>query len=152
MSNLKSTTETCYEFLIRTILEHAEGSNPDACLLWPFNKSKEGYGKLKHDGKHYRAHRVAYRLANGGEAMLKVLHRCDNPLVTIPSIFLRELRKIIVWTVMPRAEDAKGKRRNNVILTEEQVREIRATYKSHAPMTPNLPKSLASVVVPFTPW
>lgn len=55
---------------------------PDGCWLWlgRLNAQRGGYGYFSYGGKSYRAHRVAYELANGPipEGLL-VCHRCDNP-------------------------------------------------------------------------
>ena len=51
------------------------------CLLWVKSKSPSGYGKFRLNGKHERAHRVAF-IMGGGELSAEkpqVLHSCDNP-------------------------------------------------------------------------
>jgi len=47
---------------------------------WGGSKDKDGYGIFWLNGKNYRAHRIAYILANGQIPDGKfVLHCCDNP-------------------------------------------------------------------------
>ena len=61
----------------------AAWSVPDGeCLVWTGNKGRDGYGVMSIGRKQYRAHRVAYAVANGGllpEPEQKVCHRCDRP-------------------------------------------------------------------------
>lgn len=52
---------------------------PDECHEWTGLRNKDGYGKLKIDGKTVTAHRLAFRLANGHWPTPCCLHRCDNP-------------------------------------------------------------------------
>lgn len=39
--------------------------HPDLCLLWPFRSTHKGYGKIRHGGLSYPAHRVACETAHG---------------------------------------------------------------------------------------
>lgn len=49
------------------------------CLVWTWGKDKDGYGKLKWQGRDRRAHQVAHELAIGPiPEGLGVLHRCHN--------------------------------------------------------------------------
>lgn len=48
------------------------------CHLWTANIGKDGYGKIKVNGKTVRAHRMTWQLANGeipSDAL--ILHKCD---------------------------------------------------------------------------
>jgi hypothetical protein len=58
---------------------------PEACHIWTLGKDKNGYGEFKVSRVKYRAHRLAWELANGpiGDG-LWVLHRCDNPSCVNP--------------------------------------------------------------------
>lgn len=49
------------------------------CWLWAGRLNRHGYGELKVERKHVRAHRMAFAIANGeiGPGLL-VCHRCDN--------------------------------------------------------------------------
>ena len=50
------------------------------CIEWTGTKFKSGYGEVHHRGKHWRAHRLAWTMANGPiPDGLHVLHSCDNP-------------------------------------------------------------------------
>jgi hypothetical protein len=51
----------------------------DACWEWQGSIGSNGYGRLRHQGKTWLAHRIAYRLANGPiPAGMFVCHACDN--------------------------------------------------------------------------
>lgn len=55
--------------------------DPDACWEWQGGwRSSFGYGRFRHKGPQYSAHRVSYELHNGPiPDGLDVLHKCDNP-------------------------------------------------------------------------
>lgn len=50
------------------------------CLVWTGERDKDGYGRIRIDGRRIAAHRVAYEtwvgpIFKGGV----ILHTCDNP-------------------------------------------------------------------------
>ena len=59
----------------------------DAAECWPWLEGRfaSGYGSIWLEGKNKRAHRVAYLLANGYEALPCCLHTCDNPICCNPN-------------------------------------------------------------------
>jgi hypothetical protein len=69
MSRPKSITETRFEYLQRTVLEHLCSDTRDACLIWPFGQV-DGYGILAYRPDptqprltcSERTHRLAYFL------------------------------------------------------------------------------------------
>lgn len=66
---------------IASILETKSVPEPNTgCLLWCGGSDKDGYGKIKYEGKHSRAHRVAFAIVHGPipERML-IQHSCDTP-------------------------------------------------------------------------
>jgi hypothetical protein len=56
----------------RKFLEAALTSDTDDCILWPFAKSREGYGVIDIGDKQYKAHRLVLLRTTGVE---------DDPLV-----------------------------------------------------------------------
>ena len=58
----------------------------EKCWLWTGSKNTDGYGNAWVDGVCQKAHRVAYRLANGPiRAGGYVLHSCDTPSCVNPA-------------------------------------------------------------------
>lgn len=73
-----------------TLKEHwfryVDETPENACWLWMGPKDKDGYGKMCHEGKHLRAHRVSYELHIGKiESGKLVCHSCDNPTCVNPA-------------------------------------------------------------------
>ncbi|WP_283419204.1 HNH endonuclease signature motif containing protein [Sphingopyxis sp. Geo48] len=56
------------------------------CLIWDGPKDGGGYGFVQHEGKRWKAHRLAYHLANGGIPDGAVIcHKCDTPSCVNPA-------------------------------------------------------------------
>lgn len=55
--------------------------DPEGCWEWMGSLDKDGYGSIRWKGVTYRSHRLAYKLANPGVRIAKMvlLHSCDNP-------------------------------------------------------------------------
>jgi hypothetical protein len=49
------------------------------CHVWTARTNSWGYGEFWFDGKHEKAHRVAFLLTNGRWPEPLGLHHCDNP-------------------------------------------------------------------------
>lgn len=69
-----------YEYLLAAISNHKSNE----CLLWPFEKDKDGYGWMhlrKEDGSQpsVRVHRIAFKVVNGYWPEPMGLHTCDTP-------------------------------------------------------------------------
>jgi hypothetical protein len=59
---------------------------PDECWPWVGGVDGRGYGRSRYNGSgRTTAHRIAWQLANGRDALLFVLHRCDNPVCCNPA-------------------------------------------------------------------
>src|SRR5277367_5563780 len=98
------------------------------CILWTKQLDKDGYGKAKHRGKTWRAHRLAYFLQHGDiPPGMMVLHSCDVPAcVNIEHLFLGtslDNRKDML--AKQREYVPKGALAGQTKLTEEQVLAIR---------------------------
>lgn len=56
----------------------------EGCWEWSGTRSRSGYGVLKIQGHQVFAHRLAFRITNGGWPNVMVCHRCDNPRCVRP--------------------------------------------------------------------
>lgn len=114
------------------------------CLLWLASKTRGGYGQMcLGEGNQFRAHRLAYWLANGDFAWdFEVCHKCDSPACVNPDhLFLatheENMRDMCKKSrLVSPAGDRHGLRKNPckarhgsrhycARITESQVREIR---------------------------
>jgi hypothetical protein len=87
------------------------------CWLWAGGIGRDGYGKVKRDGKSQRAHRVFYQAHKGPiPSGLLVCHSCDNPPCVNPA-------HLFVGTVADneRDKDAKGRRSPSPCLTHPET-------------------------------
>lgn len=102
----------------------------DECIIWPFAKDKDGYGKV---GRSGRAHRQVLELAEGPAPSPEheAAHKpqvCHNPSCINP----RHLR----WATIREnshdrfldGTDCCGEKGGNTKLTEQQVAEIRSAF------------------------
>ena len=117
-------------------LELAVASATDECIVWPFGKDKDGYGKV---GGNLRAHRVVLERTAGSPPTPahEAAHApgiCHNPSCINP----RHLR----WATTREnyldrtldGTDNSGERAHLVKLTEEQVAQIRTRIASGEPL------------------
>jgi hypothetical protein len=105
--------------------------HPTGCHIWMAGKNQQGYGQFHIAGKMYGAHRIGWMLAFGPiPEGWWVLHRCDSPSCVNPDhLFLGTHGINIADKVAKgrwRGGSPPGEKQGNVILTGEQVQEIRA--------------------------
>lgn len=66
---------TAREYLSTVVLKHTG----DNCLVWPFNRTSTGYGKIKIDGADYHVHRYVCEALNGpASAGMVAAHECGK--------------------------------------------------------------------------
>ncbi len=98
------------------------GDNHEDCWHWLGTLGSDGYGRIKHHGKTYQAHRFSYESFKGPiPEGLCVLHRCDNPRCVNPT-------HLVIGTVLDNHRDKVSKGRQGLPirkLTVEDVGEIR---------------------------
>lgn len=109
---------------------------PDDCWAWTAGrtarKAKFQYGTFNVGGKTIKAHRISYAFSNCipvPPRHIFVLHRCDNPICVNPNhLFLGTHADNMKDMISKgRARGAVGTGNAAAKLTEQQVREIRAS-------------------------
>jgi len=100
------------------------------CWLYRKQRSSDGYGVFKMNGRSVRAHRFSWELANGPiPDGLWVLHRCDTPRCVRPDhLFLGTPRDNVQDAIRKgrrRYEPARGEQNGSAKLSVAQVREAR---------------------------
>ena len=110
-----------------------QGMLPSGCWEWTGAKSN-GYGVIgegRHGGRTFKAHRVAWSLANGEiPAGMDVCHKCDNrACVRVDHLFVGTRRDNMADCVA-KGRTARGAQRKNTKLTPESVRSIRIEYET----------------------
>lgn len=110
----------------------AEHQDPDACLEWPYKKFTDGgYGLVRHAGRDWRVHRLAYRIFHGDlpPFPLILLHSCDNPPCFNPNHLSpgtkADNNRDMLIKGRARGGSLRGERNPLCKLTDEKVREIK---------------------------
>lgn len=103
------------------------------CWLWIGHTNHFGYGMIKHNYRHLRAHRVSWELHFGKiPDGLLVCHHCDNPPCVNPEHLFLGTDKDNMGDARKknRVFMAHGTKSGCAKLTEKQVIEIRHLYDS----------------------
>ena len=98
------------------------------CWEWTGGTNGGGYG-VTYDsrGQHQLAHRMAYSLGKGRTGAALVLHRCDHPPCVRPDHLFRGTHADNVVDKVSKGRHRWGERMPLAKLTEDDVREIRAS-------------------------
>ena len=109
-------------------------SPPDerGCVNWLGKRNWKGYGRLRDRAKvsgETMAHRVAWERANGPVPdNLCVCHVCDNRLCCTPAHLFLGTKADNNHDMHAKARGARGERVPQHVLSESDVRAIRARY------------------------
>lgn len=107
---------------------------PSTCRLWLGATNLKGYGNMSAgNGKASRlVHRIIFYLEHGWWPPL-VRHSCDTPCCVEPTHLLPGTPRDNTLDMFRRGRShtARGERASNTKLTEQQVREIRASSESY---------------------
>ena len=134
--------------------EKFEKKGDDECWLWTAYKNKEGYGEFRHNGKMVKSHRIALEmhLRRQITAGLVVCHLpliCHNRACVNPRHLREDTRSNNNLDMHVDGTMLHAK------LTEEQVREIRASAgKLHRELAVEygVSKSLISLIILRKKW
>lgn len=96
-------------------------TDPTACWEWLASRGNHGYGYARMEKKTWRAHRLAWAIANERAPQLNVLHSCDNPPCCNPN-HLRE------GTQKENIQECVSKGRFHGKLSIEIARAIRSRF------------------------
>lgn len=101
-------------------------SNVSECWQWTRRQTDNGYGRFRHKGKWYAAHRVSYEILNGEiPEGLQVRHLCHNRLCCNPAHLAVGTAKQNVQDSIEAGRFTKGSVNGNSKLTDDEVIYIR---------------------------
>lgn len=98
----------------------------DKCWEWQRGFEKDGYGHAHIQGKQWKAHRYAWKLANGYNSTLNICHKCDNRRCINPNHLFEGTHKDNSQDMVQKGRVQRGERHFLSHLTDVDVLEIRA--------------------------
>ena len=109
-------------------------TDPNGCWLWTAYRTKQGYGTFNINGKHHKAHRIAYWLFHGEIPLgLCILHKCDNPSCVNPSHLRQGTNADNVQDsiIKNRRANRKGELNGRAKLSESDINVIKTRINSN---------------------
>lgn len=115
------------------LAQRVQKQERDDCWEYQGARTKSGYGLIVDRKTKIYAHRLCWELTNGPiPDGFQVLHRCDNPpCCNLAHLFLGTNADNVADKVRKgraRGISQPGEKNPDAKLTEQQVRDIRATY------------------------
>jgi hypothetical protein len=102
--------------------------DPEGCWLWTGQTDQRGYGLVTVSGKRFRAHRLAWELANGSSpGDMFVCHACDNPPCVNPAHLWLGTCRDNNHDMIAKGRHRAGRAETQARLTEEIVRQIKSS-------------------------
>lgn len=120
-----------YLYLVETVFTYSS----DECLIWPFGKDKDGYGRISIYYKDYRAHRVAYGLFNEKPCVNLTCHTCDNPPCYNPRHLFDGTNIANCADMKTKDRSCRGERCHLAKFNAEQVLAFRKEFAEHGSCT-----------------
>ena len=118
---------------IETLDDMLERSMPvphSGCWIWMPALYPKGYGIAYSGNKVWRAHRLAWALANGREPGRKfVCHKCDIPSCVNPDHLFLGTTNENMADMVAKGRSPRGEKHPRAILTDADVYEMRRLYK-----------------------
>lgn len=104
-------------------------AGPEACWPWMACRDDYGYGDLNVNGRHLKAHRLAWEFHFGPiPDGLKALHSCDNPPCCNPANLFTGTDADNSADMMRKGRwnGPRGEQHHKAKIDEQQVQEIRS--------------------------
>ena len=132
-SGIKKIPILTQELLDRFWSKIKKTSDASDCWEWQAGTSAAGYGIFNVGKADYIATRISYNLYYKKDPLeLCVLHKCDNPVCVNPHHLFLGTKDENMKDMVYKGRANKGEAVNTNKLTSEQVKEIRAIYKTGA--------------------